>query len=70
MTRAKKTHSGPTIPAAERAARGQVKITVRTTVEVRDRAAALLEANQDLTHAAIYEAGLTALEQNKTTPPG
>mgnify|MGYP000264082331 CR=1 FL=1 len=70
MSANKKSHSGPTIAQAEREARGQVKITVRTTAAVRDRAVALLEANQDLTHAAIYEAGLTALEQNKTTPPG
>ena len=65
MSANKKHHSGPTIAQVERQARGQVKITVRTTTEVRDRAAELLGANPELTHGAIYEAGLAAIEATK-----
>lgn len=65
MTKEKKSHSGPTIAQTERQARGQVKITVRTTTEVQRRAAELLGANPELTHGAIYEAGIAAIEATK-----
>lgn len=63
MSTKKKSHSGPTIPAAERAARGQRQRGVRLSAEVDARVAALLSDGRTL--AEIVEAGCAALEQQK-----
>lgn len=63
MSTKKKSHSGPTIPAAERAARGQRQRGVRLSAEVDDRVAALLSEGRTL--AEIVEAGVVAIEREQ-----
>ncbi len=63
MAPAKQHKGGPTIPAAERAARGQRQRGVRLSAEVDARVAALVEAG--VTLAQIVEAGCEALESKR-----
>lgn len=56
----KRSHSGPTIPAAERAARGQRQRLVRMSEDLNSRVSAL--QTQGHTLAEIVEAGCAALE--------
>lgn len=56
----KRSHSGPTIPASERAARGQRQRLVRMNEDLNSRVTAL--QTQGHTLAEIVEAGCAALE--------